>query len=645
MNIGNLLLFISLLSTCLAAVFIFKNQIKTSILLIRIAAASITLSVMFLTYAFIFLDFSLYYVWQHSSAELSVLYRIAAILVGQEGTFLIWAWLSLLIVLTHVELYGMNERTNKIINMYAIIGCTFLLILSIIMTPFRSIYLVGDATLPSIGNSISPELTTILMPLHIFTAFAAYGFALIPAAMSLAYLTERDNMPKIKNYLRLTWLFLSICLISGGFWANRLLGWNDFWQWDPLQSATMCVWLLSTASLHAVVRFNAGEYKRLLPLLCIGVFLSSLFTTLVARSDVFGSIHSFPGTPTWWMIVIFIAAVFVISLILALKFDIQEERYSERIHVFKPSHTFYFTILILIIMAFIVFWGPVVYLILYFMGKDITISKEFYNSLFYPLVLVLTYLTGICMLYGRVKNKTLAYVCIIFFVMSVILSLGIPFNTHTVVESQTGYFFGKIFGSISLLSFLPAFFFVTGNVIFKMLKDFKIKNRTASLHLTGINFIHLGFVFIIMGAILSTSFSTTYNFKYNISEKDTYKENGDIGVRFLDYDVKQIGADWVQFLDVEVNDGRKYNATSVFLKSNQFGYISRPAIKHGLLFDTRIEFQGSLPHLVQIEAINVKIKKQPFASLIWIGSLLMIAGVIFTISSDVMRRKHSKFNN
>ena len=126
-----------------------------------------------------------------------------------------------------------------------------------------------------------------------------------------------------------------------------------------------------------------------------------------------------------------------------------------------------------------------------------------------------------------------------------------------------------------------------------------------------------------------------------MSEKDTYKENGDIGVRFLDYDVKQIGADWVQFLDVEVNDGRRYNATSVFLKSNQFGYISRPAIKHGLLFDTRIEFQGSLPHLVQLEAINVKIKKQPFASLIWIGSLLLISGVIFTISSDVMRRKRS----
>jgi len=61
-------------------------------------------------------------------------------------------------------------------------------------------------------------------------------------------------------------------MIYGSFRANRLLGWNDFWQKDPLQSAAMSVWLLSTAGLHAVVRFNAGEYKRLSPLLCIGLW-------------------------------------------------------------------------------------------------------------------------------------------------------------------------------------------------------------------------------------------------------------------------------------------------------------------------------------------------------------------------------------
>ncbi|HUV82988.1 MAG TPA: hypothetical protein VMW53_07950 [archaeon] len=68
------------------------------------------------------------------------------------------------------------------------------------MTPFRSIYLLGDAYHRLETASV---LNYILMPLHIFTAFDAYVFALIPAAMSLAYLTERDKIPKIKNHLRL----------------------------------------------------------------------------------------------------------------------------------------------------------------------------------------------------------------------------------------------------------------------------------------------------------------------------------------------------------------------------------------------------------------------------------------------------------
>jgi len=639
MNIGNILLYISLLSSCLAAVYMFTGRIKTSIQLLRTAAFSATFAVLFLAFAFIFLDFSLFYVWQHSSAELPVFYRLAAILVGQEGTYLIWAWLSLIVVLLYTELHGIHDRTAMITNVYALIVCAFLLVMTITMTPFRSIFAVGGASMPTLGNSISPELIDILMPLHIFTTFIAYAFTIIPAAMSLAYLTKRKNMPDSKNYLRIAWLFLSICIIAGGIWANRLLGWNGFWQWDPIQALSMCTWLLLTAALHAVVRLNVGEYKRLFPLLCIGTFLGSLYMTLLARSDVFGSIHSFPGTPTWWMIVIFIAIVIVFSLILALRRDKTEYTTSSSIHIFKPSNTFYFTILILIMMAFIAFWGPTVYLILGYMGRAIIIPMEFYNILFYPLVVVLSYLTGICMLYGRVKSRTLAYVGIIYFTISIILAVALPYGTHSVGASYTGSYFEKILGSISVTSYIPAFFFVTGSVIFKIVRDLKVNNKTAFIHLNGINFIHVGFVFIVLGAILSTSFATSHHFSYSLSEKGDYKENGGIVLRFLDYRVEKIGSDWYQTVDVEIFDDKEYKATPVFLKSRQFGYITRPAVRRGLLSDTRVEFQGALPHQIELETIEINVKKQPFASLMWIGCVLLIAGVLLTLSSDVIRRK------
>ena len=639
MNMGNMLLYASLLSACSAAVYLFTGRIKTSILLIRTAAFTATLSVLLLASAFVFLDFSLFYVWQHSSAELPIFYRLAAILVGQEGTFLIWAWLSLIVVLLYTELHRICNRTTMITIVYALIGCAFLLVLTITMTPFRSIFAVGGASLPPTGNGISPELMDILMPLHIFTTFIAYAFALIPAAMSLAYLTKRENMPDSKNFLRLAWLFLSICMITGGIWANRLLGWNGFWQWDPIQAISMAVWLLLTAALHAVVRFNSGEYKRLFPLLCIGTFLGSLYMTLIARSDVFGSIHSFPGTPTWWMIVVFIAIVVVFSFMLALKRGVPEHTRSDSIHIFKPSNTFYFTLLILIMMAFIAFWGPTLYLISGYMGRTIIIPMEFYNILFYPLIVVLSYLTGICMLYGRVKNRTLAYVGIIYFTISIILAVAVPYGTHAVAASHIGSPFEEILGSISVTSYIPAFFFVTGSVIFKMVRDLRLENKTASIHLNGINLIHVGFVFIVLGGILSTSFATTHNFSYSLAEKGVFKEDGGMVLRFLDFRVEQEGSDWYQIVDVEVIDDKEYTTTAVFLKSRQFGYITRPTVRRGLLSDTQVEFQGSLPHQIELETIEVKVKKQPFASLMWSGCVLLIAGVLLTLSSDVIRRK------
>jgi cytochrome c-type biogenesis protein CcmF len=639
MNIGNMLLYASLLSTCSAAVYMFTGRIKISRLLISTAALSATLAVLLLASAFVFLDFSLYYVWQHSSAELPVFYRLAAILVGQEGTYLIWAWLSLIVVLLYTQLHGTRDRTAMITNVYALIGCAFLLVLTITITPFRSIFIVSGASLPISGNSFSPELMNILMPLHIFATFIAYAFAIIPAAMSLAYLTKRENMPDSKNFLRLAWLFLSICIIFGGIWADRLLGWNGFWQWDPIQAISMAVWLLLTAALHAVIRFNVGEYRRLFPLLCIGTFLGSLYMTLIARSDVFGSIHSFPGTSTWWMIVVFITIVIVFSLMMALKHDVPKYTSSDSITIFKPSNTFYFTILILIIMAFIAYWGPTLYLVLGYIGQAIIIPMEFYNILLYPLTVVLSYLTGICMLYGRVKYHTLAYVSIIYFTISIILAVAVPYGTHAVAASYTGSSFEKILGSISVTSYIPAFFFVTGSIIFKLMRDLRLKNKTASIHLNGINLIHLGFVFIVLGAILSTSFATTHHFSYSLAEKGVYKDDGNMVLRFLDYRVEQKGSDWYQIVDVEVIDDKDYATTAVFLKSRQFGYITHPAVRHGLLSDIQVEFQGSIPHQIEDETIEINVKKKPFASLMWIGCVLLIAGVLLTLSSDVIRRK------
>ncbi len=644
MIIGDILLYIGLLSAISGAVLMFIGRSNLGVLAAKVAAASLTLCVLILTYAFVFLDFSLFYVWQHNSADLSLYYRLGAMIVGQEGTYLLWAFFSILIVLSNIMQRGLDSRQKLFTNGYALLTCAFLIVLTIVMTPFKSIFLVSGASLPLFGNSISPAIADILMPPHIVTAFLGYAFTIIPASASLSYLTLRqEKIPDIKNYLRLSWLFLSISMVTGGLWANRLLGWNGFWQWDPTQSATMGMWLLLTAVLHAVIRFNNRyEYKVMFPFLCIGAFLSSIFITLVARSGLITSVHTFPGTSTWWILVLFMALVIDYTLILVLWFGLPKDDAPSSISsAFGPHNTFYFTVLILILMAFISFWGPVLYVILAFLGQETVILPDFYNILSYPLVFVLTYLAGICFLYGRIKSRTLIYACAVYLLMSLILGIVVPHDDYSVATFVSDSLLKNILGSISVLSYLPAFFFVVSSIIFKMSKDVRMRNKRIALRFTGINLIHIGFVFVVMGAIISTSFATTYHFSYGLDDTGVYKEDGPIGMRFLDFRVEQVDNDWIQIVDVEmdVNGGSVYHSTVSFWKSSHFGFISRPDMRYGLLSNTKIEFQGSVPHQIQSDVIKLDVLVKPFESLVWIGCLLLMLGIVFTLSSDILKKE------
>lgn len=647
MNEGNLLVYASLLCVLLGAIYMFKGKIKTGKLFTRLAAVASTISVIRLSFAFISLDFDFFYVWQYASKDMSIFDRVSAMFAGQEGTFLIWAWLSIVTVFFFMELYWMPDRTGLLTMGYSLSGCAFLLILTVIMTPFNLISSVKGSSLPSMGNGINPALLDFLMPVHIFTVFLAYAFALVPAAASLSYLSIlrsgklQPEMPDIKNYLRLSWLFLSVGMISGGLWADRLLGWTGFWQWDPIQSTIMAAWLLLTAALHAIIRSKSGEYRILFPFLCIGTFLSAIYTTLVARSGIFSSIHSFPATPTAWILEVFILIVALFSLILARGYNEPEERKTNIRSGFSPHNTFYFTILILIVMSLISLWGPTLEIILSFIDYKIVLSTEFYNVLFYPLIFVLSFLTGICILYGKVKDKTLAYAALIYFILSIAVSIAVPGNFYSVVPQGNINinFFERIMGSVSIISYLPAFFFVTASIIWKAAKDVGLKSMMAVLHLTGVNMIHIGFIFVVMGAVISSSFSTTHIFTYSLDEKGVYKENGGVGIRLLDYRVEKNGNDWDQVVDIELNYDTKSNVSAFSRKSSKFGIVASPAVRYGLFSDVIVELQNSIPHQIQSQMIELKVKKQPLISILWGGCILLLAGVVFTLSSDYMRRK------
>ena len=617
MNIGGLLLYIGFISALLTTIFLFFKQIKISVWSARIAALSTTASVLFMAYAFVTLDFSIYYVWQFSSSSLPILYRLAAMAVGESGTYLVWAWLSTIVTFIYLE---QRQKSREMLDcMYAFGICTLLLLLTIMVDPFRSIFLTEGATLPTAGYAISPALMDILMPIHVLTAFIAYAFALIPAASSAAYLTHGGRLD-VKNQLRLSWLFLSICMLVGGIWANRMLGWAGFWQWDPIQSMALATWLLITAALHASVRFKTGEYRRLYPLLCMFSFVGCIQATFVARSGIYDSIHSYLESPTTLLLFGFMVIAVIFSILLAfLRGEKTESKSTDVLSAFAPQNTFYFTILILTLLAFVTFWGPNIQVLLRVMGYETMISPSFYNTFLYPLTIALAYLIGICIMYGRVQSLRIAYVALVFIVATVVL--GIAASNHALV-------------------ILPPALFIVGNVLFKMVRDLRLKKRVAFAHVGGVNLIHLGFGLILLGAVIASSFAVTSKFDYSFDEEGVHKENDGVGVKLVDFRVEQTGSDWLQIVDLELFYGGIHESmTSTYMKSRQFGFVSRPAVRYGMLSNTIVDLEGMLPCRLETGSIELIVKRYPLLNVLWIGSLLLIAGVLFTLAADVMRKR------
>ena len=616
MNIGGLLLYIGFVSTLLTTIFLFFKWIRIGLWTARIAALSTTLSLLFMAYAFVTLDFSIYYVWQFSSSSLPIFYRLASMIVGECGTYLLWAWLSTLLTFIYME----NRKRRAVFDcIYAFGICTFLLFLTIIVDPFRSIFLTEGATLPTAGNAISPALMDILMPIHILTAFVAYAFALIPAASSIAYLTHGGRLD-VRNQLRLSWLSLSICMVVGGIWANRMLGWNGFWQWDPIQSITLGTWLLLTAALHAAARFRRGEYQRLYPLLSIFSFIGCIQITFVARSGIYDSIHSYLHSSTTPFLIGFILIAMIASILLVfLRGEERESKPASTLSVLAPQNTFYFTILILIILAFVSFWGPNIQALLRLMGYNTVISSSFYNTFLYPLTIALAYLTGLCIVYGRARTRRIAYVTVLFIIATILFGLTIPDDAIIV---------------------LPPALFILGNVLFKMIRDLRLKSRVASLHLTGIDLIHLGFGLVLLGSVIASSFAVTSSFSYSFEDEGVYKEVDGVGVKLLDFRVEKIGSDWLQIVDLELFYGDiRESMTATYMKSRQFGFISRPAVRYGMLSNIIVDMEGMLPCRLETGGVELVVRRYPLLNLLWIGCVFLIGGLLLTLAAEFMHKR------
>src|SRR5438445_347469 len=344
-------------------------------------------------------DFNVEYVASYTSRNLPIFYTWSALYAGQKGSLLFWA--SVLSLFGSLAMVLTSRRHRALLPYVAGVVCT-------VATFFISVMLFGQANpfhrlayTPLDGNGLNPQLQNPGMVFHPPMLYLGYISITIPFAFAMAALLSKrldvDWLVAIRKWTLLSWLFLSVGICLGMWWAYVELGWGGYWAWDPVENASLLPWLTMTAFLHSVmVQEKRGMLKKWNLALIIGSWLLSIFGTFITRSGVISSVHSFTQSSVGYFFLAFLIVAGVASFALyATRLPLLTAETQLESMVSREA-SFLFNNLLLIGIAFSVLWGTLFPILSELVqGTKVTVGPPFINQLNIPLGLALLALTGI----------------------------------------------------------------------------------------------------------------------------------------------------------------------------------------------------------------------------------------------------------
>lgn len=356
-------------------------------------AALVTLSMAALMAVYATSDFSVHNVFANSHTEKPLIYKITGTWGNHEGSMLLWV-MVLVWLTAALAWFSRHETQNRIVvrtlGMQGLLQAAFLAFVLGTSNPFWRMW-----PAPLEGQDLNPVLQDPGLIIHPPLLYIGYvGFALT-FSFAIAALWEGDVnrawAQRLRPWTLLAWVFLTLGIAMGSYWAYYELGWGGFWFWDPVENASLVPWLLGTALIHCLqVTIKRDALKIWTVLLALLTFSASLMGTFLVRSGVLTSVHSFASDPT--------RGIFILALVagtMGLGFCL----FVWRIGVFRSGEGFHpvsregaliINNLFLMAAAVTVFVGTLYPLGLEAItGQKISVGEPFFNLTVLPLMIPL----------------------------------------------------------------------------------------------------------------------------------------------------------------------------------------------------------------------------------------------------------------
>lgn len=345
-----------------------------------------------LTWAFVTSDFSLRLVVLNSHSAKPLIYKISGTWGNHEGSMLLWVLILNLFGATAAWFGGNLPPTLKarVLAVQASIAVAFYGFILYTSNPFLRL-----AVPPFDGQDLNPLLQDPGLALHPPFLYLGYVGLSMTFSFAVAALIEGRVDAAWGRWVRpwtlAAWIFLTIGIALGSWWAYYELGWGGFWFWDPVENSSFMPWLLAVALLHSAIVVEKREsLKSWTILLAILAFGFSMIGTFIVRSGVLTSVHAFANDPERGVFILAILAFFVggALTLYAIRARVMEAR--GVFGILSRESALVTNNVLLAVSCFVVFVGTVWPLIAeMFFDRKLSVGPPFFNMAFTPFMILL----------------------------------------------------------------------------------------------------------------------------------------------------------------------------------------------------------------------------------------------------------------
>ena len=567
--------------------------------------------------SFVVSDFSNETVFNHSHTTKPLFYKISGTWGNHEGSLLLWLLVLTLFIflfLLHSKQQNKQYRILTLLFQQIIIIGFFIFVIKT-SNPFNYIFPV-----PNEGLGLNPILQDPALAIHPPILYLGYVgssiiFSSTLAATSLNYISK-NWATHIKQWIYISWIFLTLGILLGSIWAYYELGWGGFWFWDPVENVSLMPWFALTTLLHCILVLE----KRLVLtswviILSISTFTLSMCGTFLVRSGILNSVHTFANDPERGIfILIFLFCLIFLSLFVFFFFHKVENKNFNNFFWLSKETSILINNWFMMYFLTVVLVGTIYPIFLEVISSEkISVGPPFFNKLIIPFLIPFLLAMAIGPSLNWIKSELQNKIYLIsFLIISLLLAVFIIKNLN-------------VSFLINTILVTSAFF-----LFFTTLKDLlrkKFKNIPQNLA-------HFGFSIFILSILFNNIFSTEIITNLKIGE--TFKTEK-IKINFVSVNQKSeknFKSITGKFNIEDINGSVEtlYPELRIY---NQPNIITSEAdIKTDLLSDRFI----TMNYVQNQDYFNIRYQIKPFMVWIWISVLMIsISGLI-----SLLKKKYEK---